>query len=450
MIISGGENIYPREIEEVLHAHPAVDRVAVIGTPSEKWGELVTAIVVVKAGAQAIDEDLDSHCRASLAGYKVPRSYEFRDSLPTSAAGKTLKRELRAQYRWRGSPSDVTSIGIPEGIAAAESSDARVVSLHGCAAADPRESLRPDECQMCRTNYVCTVEAHVSERTRVDTNAVAWENGLSVVRAMAPEFRANLGPEDQVEQLYVKYNQKTLHIDVPTSRRIDLIRIDAGYRDLTNAYHDSVEECLVLEGELDLDGEGHFEAGDYFWRPPGFVHAADTPNGFTALLSLQGDNIDEGSGPTSRRIRPDRGSRERTRSSQQIPTERWARAAGYEGCPPRWSPGSRDRCTRDVRASAKASTSIGLASSPLSKNPWTGSQTTLVELQPGYHQIGDGRFSAALEFFVIEGACEIGGEGYGAGVYGYVPADSVQPPLTSSQGATLFVKVDGWLERLPA
>ena len=104
MIISGGVNIYPREVEEVLHAHHAVDRVAVIGTPSEKWGEQVTAIVVVKAGAQATDEELDSYCRASLAGYKVPRSYEFRDSLPTSAAGKTLKRDLREQYGGQDPP----------------------------------------------------------------------------------------------------------------------------------------------------------------------------------------------------------------------------------------------------------------------------------------------------------------------------------------------------------
>jgi len=289
----------------------------------------------------------------------------------------------------------------------------------------------------------------VSERTRVDTNAVAWENGLSVLRAMAPEFRANLGPEDQVEQLYAKYNQKTLRIDVPTSRRIDLIRIDAGYRDLTNAYHDSVEECLVLEGELDLDGEGHFEAGDYFWRPPGFVHAADTPNGFTALLSLQGDNIDEGSGPTSRRIRPDA----EAGANALFPTDP-DRAMGPRGWVRRlptslvaWQPGP-VYARREGICQGFDLDRVNFK--PLSKNPWTGSQTTLVELQPGYHQIGDGRFSAALEFFVIEGACEIGGEGYGTGVYGYVPADSVQPPLTSSQGATLFVKVDGWLERLPA
>ena len=202
----------------------------------------------------------------------------------------------------------------------------------------------------------------MSERTRVDTNAVAWENGLSVVRAMAPEFRANLGPEDQVEQLYVKYNQKTLHIDVPTSRRIDLIRIDAGYRDLTNAYHDSVEECLVLEGELDLDGEGHFEAGDYFWRPPA-SYMRQTPRMVSprcchsrAITSMRVVDLPRAAFGRTRK-------QGRTRSSQQIPTERWARAAGYEGCPPRWSPGSRDRCTRDVRASAKASTSIGLASS---------------------------------------------------------------------------------------
>lgn len=288
----------------------------------------------------------------------------------------------------------------------------------------------------------------MSDRTRVDTNAVPWENGLSVIAAMAPEFRANLGPEDQLETLYVKYNQKTLRIDDATSRRIDLIRIDAGYRDLTNAYHDSVEECFVLEGELDLDGEGHFVAGDYFWRPPGFVHAADTSDGFTALLSLQGDDPTEGSGPASRRIRPD----EEAGLNGLFPEDAH-RAMGPRGWVRNlpsslvaWQPGPVYARGEGVCADLDLDR---VDVKPLSKNPWTGAQSALLKLQPGYQQIGDGRSSAAWEFFVTDGSCSIGEENYAPGVYGYIPANSVQPPLRSSEGATLFVKLDGWLERLP-
>jgi acyl-CoA synthetase (AMP-forming)/AMP-acid ligase II len=97
MIITGGVNVYPREVEDVLVRHPAVDQVAVIGTASEQWGEQVTAVVVAKQGRRVEPEELDALCRGSLAGFKVPRRYEFVEVLPTSAAGKILKRELRDQ-----------------------------------------------------------------------------------------------------------------------------------------------------------------------------------------------------------------------------------------------------------------------------------------------------------------------------------------------------------------
>ena len=97
MIISGGVNIFPREVEDVLVTHPAVRDVAVVGLPSEKWGEEVAAIVVAEPGGKAM-EDLDHHCRAALAAFKVPRRYEFVEALPRNAAGKILKRELRDKY----------------------------------------------------------------------------------------------------------------------------------------------------------------------------------------------------------------------------------------------------------------------------------------------------------------------------------------------------------------
>lgn len=98
MIISGGLNVYGREVEQAIVEHPAVKAVAVIGAPSERWGEEVTAMIVVTDGREPpTPGELDSHCRASLAGYKVPRAYSFIDALPVSAAGKVLKRELRDQ-----------------------------------------------------------------------------------------------------------------------------------------------------------------------------------------------------------------------------------------------------------------------------------------------------------------------------------------------------------------
>jgi fatty-acyl-CoA synthase len=98
MFISGGENVYPVEIEKALYEHPAVAQCAVIGVPDEKWGEVGKAVVVLKPNAAATEEELLEHCRAGLARYKVPKSVAFVDALPISAAGKILKRELREQF----------------------------------------------------------------------------------------------------------------------------------------------------------------------------------------------------------------------------------------------------------------------------------------------------------------------------------------------------------------
>jgi long-chain acyl-CoA synthetase len=95
MIVSGGENVYSAEVENVLARHPAVAMAAVIGIPHEQWGEAVHAVVVRKPGAQVDETQLRQYCREFIAGYKCPKSVEFRDALPLSAAGKVLKRELR-------------------------------------------------------------------------------------------------------------------------------------------------------------------------------------------------------------------------------------------------------------------------------------------------------------------------------------------------------------------
>jgi long-chain acyl-CoA synthetase len=101
MIISGGENIYPREVEEILYRHPAIEEVAVIGIPDSYWVERVHAVIVLKRGAGATEEEIIGFCKQYLAHYKAPKSVEFADSLPKNPQGKILKREIRERY-WAG------------------------------------------------------------------------------------------------------------------------------------------------------------------------------------------------------------------------------------------------------------------------------------------------------------------------------------------------------------
>ncbi|HEY3091199.1 MAG TPA: AMP-binding protein [Jatrophihabitantaceae bacterium] len=103
VIISGGENVSSIEVEDVITSHPAVREVAVIGIPDEKWGELVTALVVAN-GVTA--DDIIAHCRSSLAGYKCPKRVEFVESLPRTATGKLQKFKLREPY-WKGQERQV-------------------------------------------------------------------------------------------------------------------------------------------------------------------------------------------------------------------------------------------------------------------------------------------------------------------------------------------------------
>lgn len=99
MIIAGGYNIYPRDVEEVLYEHPKVLQVAVTGVPDKYRGETVKAFVVLKPGESMSEEEVIDYCRQKMAAYKVPRLVEFRDSLPVSAVGKILRRELAAEER---------------------------------------------------------------------------------------------------------------------------------------------------------------------------------------------------------------------------------------------------------------------------------------------------------------------------------------------------------------
>ncbi len=101
VIISGGENVSSIEVEDVIFSHPAVAEVAVIGIPDEKWGELVTALVVVAEGESVTEEEIIAHCKEHLAGYKCPKKVEVRDELSRTATGKLQKFKLREPY-WEG------------------------------------------------------------------------------------------------------------------------------------------------------------------------------------------------------------------------------------------------------------------------------------------------------------------------------------------------------------
>jgi len=98
MIITGGENVYPRDVEEVLHKHPAVLECGVFGIPHPKWVEAVHAVVTLKKGASATPEELIAFCKERIAGYKAPKTLDIVDELPKSATGKILKKEMRKKY----------------------------------------------------------------------------------------------------------------------------------------------------------------------------------------------------------------------------------------------------------------------------------------------------------------------------------------------------------------
>jgi len=101
MIVSGGENVYPAEVENVIMSHPGVADVAVIGVPHDKWGETPRAMVVRVARADLTTEDLIAYCRERLAGFKCPTSVQWLDELPRNPSGKVLKKEMRAPF-WEG------------------------------------------------------------------------------------------------------------------------------------------------------------------------------------------------------------------------------------------------------------------------------------------------------------------------------------------------------------
>jgi acyl-CoA synthetase (AMP-forming)/AMP-acid ligase II len=101
MICSGGVNIYPSDIEAILHSHPKILESAVIGVPDPKWGEALKAVVILKSRQTLTEKEIIKYCKEHLAGYQVPKSIDFAPSLPRNPSGKVLKKELRAPF-WEG------------------------------------------------------------------------------------------------------------------------------------------------------------------------------------------------------------------------------------------------------------------------------------------------------------------------------------------------------------
>lgn len=100
MIITGGENVYPKEAEDILYEHPAVQECAVVPAPDEKWGERIHAVVVLKAGQVVTEEELIDFCKSKLAHYKCPKRVEFWKELPKTPIGKIMRKEVKAHF-WK-------------------------------------------------------------------------------------------------------------------------------------------------------------------------------------------------------------------------------------------------------------------------------------------------------------------------------------------------------------
>lgn len=277
----------------------------------------------------------------------------------------------------------------------------------------------------------------------VDSTALPWENGLDYLRTLAPAFRDNLGPAEAVEENFRLYWQKSLYLDAVTTRRFDLVRLEPGYRDLTHCCHDSVEEGFVLEGEALLDGEGAHGPGDYFWRPPGWIHHAACPQGVELLLGFEGRSAE--SGPVTRTVcaagkagtnalfpggdERALGTRGRLRriESHHLPWQAGTAHARGEGGLEGFD---LEHCAVRV----------------LSRDAQGGGQTLLLRLEPGYRQRGPGSHRAWLQCFVLGGAAMLGERPLRPGTFVHRPAGAVEAPLASDAGALLYVKSGGFLE----
>jgi hypothetical protein len=283
--------------------------------------------------------------------------------------------------------------------------------------------------------------------TVLDTQSMPWESGLDYLATLAPAFRDNLGPADQVVANFSKYRQKNLFLDRDSTRRLDLVQLEPEYSDLTHCCHDSVEEGFLLGGEVVLDGEGTLHGGDYFWRPAGWIHHARTQPGVELLLGFEGRSNE--SGPVSRHVCPAQlaGGNHLISTSDEASLGTRGRLCKVPSASLVWQPG-------EAYARSEGSL-IGfdlarLSVRVLSRNPRTGQQTALLRLAPGYQQSSSGAHTAWCQMFILSGGVQWGGEELGKGAFVHRPAATVETAMASHQGALIYAKVDGWLDFSPA
>ena len=273
------------------------------------------------------------------------------------------------------------------------------------------------------------------EVTVVDAADLRWANGREVYESMEPAFRDNIAvdsDEARILGLLEKYSIRTLWIDPVTTRRIDHLRAAPGYVDLSEAYHDSVEEALFLGGRVTLTAEGPMEAGDYFWRPPGWVHAARSDEGFEAILMMEGEADTEGSGRVSRVPRPDDrvGHHDRASSADDpIGPRGYVRRAE-----------TRFMVWRAHDDSVTALGGEGLLSKMLSSNATTDACSALVRLPAGWTS---GEETVPRERFLVvtSGSVRVGDTDLGVGSLLRTSAGTALPDTSSPDGAELLVKV---------
>jgi len=268
---------------------------------------------------------------------------------------------------------------------------------------------------------------------------IAWVRGLDTVEGMPDGYTGNLGPEAELADTYSRWEQKTLLDDPETTRRIDLVRLLPGFTDPGPAYHDSVEECLVLEGGCEIDGEGAVEAGDYFWRPPGWVHAARAPAGFLGLLMQEGISAGDASGPATRRVRPpeDLGRNALFNDPERsIGPRGWIRRLPTSLMP--WIPATAIAPGEEwIRNLDHPSLSLKI----LSTNWTTGARSLLARFQPGYRDPAPHRLGRRLIAYVVSGTVTVDAASAAAGDLVDIQADSFPLTLSSPHGAEVFIKL---------
>ncbi len=289
------------------------------------------------------------------------------------------------------------------------------------------------------------MSTHSDHVNIIDSAQMEWINGLDVLPTMPPAFRDNLGPVEDLATMLTNYDVKPLLFEAETTRRIDLVHLRPGYIDLTDAYHESVEECFVLDGEV--TAEESCRTGDYFWRPPGWVHSAHSRDGFLALLMMEGVSPDDSSGFATRVIRPseEQGTNPLVADPDgAIGPRGWVRHLRSSMVP--WQSGD------DFFRSEGTTDGVSLDAlrvKVLSKNHHTGAQSLLVSLSPGFSQARSVQPDTQYTY-VISGSLSIDGTDVGPGGFFVRPGGEPFPAIESSEGAELFVKHNGWWQVTPS